>query len=187
MNPGTGLDDAEVMSQVRDGRLEMLAILFERHHARLFNFFLRLTHSRERSEDLVQELFVRVLKYRHSFRPNEPFTPWMYQVARHLHLSHLRRRRPELPLDDVLDHAPDPAESPVRQLERRQEEDLLRQALGRLPLRKRELLLLSRHEDLKYKDLAVMFECSLGALKVEVHRAVKDLRKAFLELQGGPA
>jgi RNA polymerase sigma-70 factor (ECF subfamily) len=111
----------------------------------------------------------------------------MYQIARHLHLSHLRQRRPELPLDDVLDYAPDPAESPMRELERREEQDLLRQALGRLPLRKRELLLLSRHEDLKYKDLAVMFECSLGALKVEVHRAVKDLRKAFLELQGGPA
>jgi RNA polymerase sigma factor (sigma-70 family) len=187
MNPGGSLDDAEVMSHVRDGRIEMLAILFERHHVRLFNFFLRLTQRREWSEDLVQELFLRVLKYRHSFRPNEPFTPWMYQIARHLHLSHLRQRRPELPLDDVLDHAPDSAESPVRRLERRQEQDLLGRALERLPLRKRELLLLSRHEDLKYKDLAVMFECSVGALKVEVHRAVKDLRKAFLELQGGAA
>ncbi len=181
------LDDAEVMCQVREGHLEMLAILFERHHVKLFNFFLHLTHDRDRSEDLVQELFVRLLKYRHTFRPDGPFRAWMYQVARHVHVSHLRRLKATLPLDEILDRAPDPGEPPSRRLERSQEEDLLRQALGRLPLRKRELLLLSREEDLKYEDLAVMFECSLGALKVQVHRAVKDLRKVFLELQGGPA
>jgi RNA polymerase sigma factor (sigma-70 family) len=95
------------MSAVKEGRLEMLAVLFERHHVRLFNFFLRLTRDRERSEDLVQELFVRVLKYRHTFRADGSFTAWMYQIARHVHLSHLRRLRPELPLDEILDRQPD--------------------------------------------------------------------------------
>jgi RNA polymerase sigma-70 factor, ECF subfamily len=181
------LDDALVMTQVKEGRLEMLAVLFERHHVRLFNFFLRLTRDRERSEDLVQELFVRILKYRHTFRPDGSFTAWAYQIARHVHLSHLRRQRPELPLDEVLDRHPDTAESVPRRLEREENENLLRQALERLPLRKRELLLLSRQPDLSYKDLAAMFECSLGAVKVSVHRAVHDLRKAFLEVQGGSA
>jgi RNA polymerase sigma-70 factor (ECF subfamily) len=181
------LDDALVMSAVKEGRLEMLAVLFERHHVRLFSFFLRLTRDRERSEDLVQELFVRILKYRHTFRTDGSFTAWMYQIARHVHLSHLRRQKPDLPLDEVLDHEPDSAESAPGRLEREEEEDHLRQALEKLPLRKRELLLLSRQPDLKYKDLAAMFECSVGAIKVSVHRAVHDLRKAFLEVQGGSA
>jgi len=181
------LDDALIMSAVKEGRLEMLAILFERHHVRLFNFFLRLTRDRERSEDLVQELFVRILKYRHTFRADGSFTAWAYQIARHVHLSQLRRQRPELPLDEILDRQPDPTESPSHRLEREEEEDFLQRALERLPLRKRELLLLSRQPDLKYKDLAVVFECSLGAVKVSVHRAVHDLRKAFLEVQGGSA
>ena len=181
------LDDAEVMSQVREGRLEMLAILFERHHVHLFGFFFRLTRDRERSEDLVQELFVRLLKYRHAFQPDRSFTAWMYQIARHLHFNHLRSQRPDLPIEDLLDREPDPAESALRRLEREEDQDLLRRALERLPLRKRELLLLSRHPDLKYADLAVLLECSLGAVKVGVHRAVADLRKAFLELQGGSA
>jgi RNA polymerase sigma-70 factor (ECF subfamily) len=181
------LDDALVMSEVKEGRLEMLAVLFERHHVRLFNFFLRLTRDRERSEDLVQELFVRILKYRHTFRPDGSFTAWAYKIARHVHLSHLRRLRPEIPIDEVLDRQPDAAETTPRRLEREENEDLLRRALERLPLRKRELLLLSRQPDLTYKDLAAMFECSLGAVKVGVHRAVHDLRKAFLEVQGGSA
>jgi RNA polymerase sigma-70 factor (ECF subfamily) len=181
------LDDALVMSAVKEGRLEMLAVLFERHHVRLFSFFLRLTRDRERSEDLVQELFVRILKYRHTFRTDGSFTAWIYQIARHVHLSHLRRQKPDLPLDEVLDLEPDLAESASARLEREEREDHLRQALGRLPLRKRELLLLSRQPDLTYKDLAAMFECSVGAVKVSVHRAVHDLRKAFLEVQGGSA
>ena len=163
----------------------MLAVLFERHHVRLFQFFLRLTRSRERSEDLVQEVFLRILKYRETFRAPSPFAPWMYQIARRVHVSHLRKQRGDLPVDELMDEVPDPGESAALLLERRQDQDLLREALERLPLRKRELLLLSRHEELGYKDLAVMFECSLGALKVEVHRAVKDLRKVFLKLQGG--
>jgi RNA polymerase sigma-70 factor (ECF subfamily) len=181
------LEDAAVMSAVKEGRLEMLAVLFERHHLRLFHFFLRLTRDRERSEDLVQELFVRILKYRHTFQPEGSFVAWMYQIARHVHYSHLRRRRPEQPLEAELDRQPDPAEPADRRLEREEEESLLKRALERLPLRKRELLLLSRHPDLQYKDLAAMFECSLGAVKVSVHRAVHDLRKAFLEVQGGSA
>lgn len=67
-------DDEQVMAQVRDGRVEMLAILFERHHVRLFNFFLRLTASRSASEDLVQEVFLRMLKYRHTYRGDSKFS-----------------------------------------------------------------------------------------------------------------
>jgi RNA polymerase sigma-70 factor (ECF subfamily) len=50
------------MEQVSAGKVEKLAILFEKHHVRLYNFFLRLTGRRNISEDLVQEVFIRILK-----------------------------------------------------------------------------------------------------------------------------
>lgn len=56
------MEDAEVMAQVRDGRVERLAVVFERHHLHLFNFFLRLTGQRGASEDLVQDVFLRLLR-----------------------------------------------------------------------------------------------------------------------------
>jgi hypothetical protein len=65
--------DTELMVAVRDGDLVQLGVLFERHHLHLFNFFLRLTGSRQLSGDLVQEAFIRILKYRKSFRlPGRP-------------------------------------------------------------------------------------------------------------------
>jgi RNA polymerase sigma factor (sigma-70 family) len=181
----SSLDDAAVMSQVRDGRVEMLAILFERHHVKLFNFFLRLCGNRSLSEDLVQELFLRILKYRHTYRGDGLFVAWMFRIARHVHINHLRRHQPEQPIDDILDQEPAAGDSPASQLEQSQNKELLQLALARLPLRKRELLLLSRQGNLKYKEIAELLECSMDAVKVQVHRAIKDLRKIFFEMQGG--
>ena len=80
------------MSQVRDGDLEKLGILFERHHVRLFIFFLRMTGDRAASEDLVQEVFVRMLKYRKSFRERGEFSAWMFALARNVSADYFGRR-----------------------------------------------------------------------------------------------
>src|SRR2546426_12257098 len=69
------LTDNQVMWKVRDGEGEKLGVLFERHHQRLFTFFFGLTGSREFSEDLVQEVFLRMLKYRHPTRPGNNNDP----------------------------------------------------------------------------------------------------------------
>ena len=61
--------DQAVMLTVRNGDVERISVLFHRHHRMLFNFFLRLTGNRSLSEDLVQEVFLRMLKYRQTFQP----------------------------------------------------------------------------------------------------------------------
>ena len=78
------------MAEVRDGDVARFDVLFERHHARLYNFFLRLTGRPGTSEDLVQEAFLRMLTYRSSYRATGPFTAWMYRIARNVFADHLR-------------------------------------------------------------------------------------------------
>jgi RNA polymerase sigma-70 factor (ECF subfamily) len=178
-------DDEHVMVQVRDGRVEMLAILFERHHVRIYNFFLRLTANRPLSEDLTQELFLRILKYRHTYRGESKFSTWMYQIARNLHIDQLRSRHPEIPIDDLYEEPPCPRSCPAEEAESGQEADLLARAMERLPLRKREVLLLSRFQNLKYGEIAGLLACSVESVKVQVHRSLKELRRHYLDLQGG--
>lgn len=178
------IDDEQAMVQVQEGRVEMLAILFERHHVRLYNFFLRLTGDRQLSEDLVQDVFLRILKYRHSFRGESKFSTWMYQIGRNAHIDHLRSRRPEIPMDEIWSEEPSPQPPPPQKAERDQEADLLARALERLPLRKREVLLLSRFQDLKYQEIAGLLKCSVESVKVQVHRSLKELRRHYLDLQG---
>src|SRR5258708_35075895 len=84
------------MLAVRDGDVERIGVLFDRHHRMLFNFFLRLTANRGLSEDLVQEVFFRMLKYRHTFQAGTNFTAWMYQIARNAQIDQARKHRLEV-------------------------------------------------------------------------------------------
>jgi RNA polymerase sigma factor (sigma-70 family) len=183
--PVASFSDNQLMEEVKNGRVEKLAVLFERHHVMLFNFFLRLSGNREASEDLVQDVFFRILKYRATFQGQSKFTVWMYQIARNAHIDHLRKRGQELPLDDQFGEAASLDISPQDSLDRDQEAALLRKALEKLPMKKREILILSRYQDMKYKDLAELFGCRVGTIKSYVHRAIKDLSDIYRELQGG--
>lgn len=179
------MEDAEAMAQVRDGRVERLAVVFERHHLYLFNYFLGQTRQRGASEDLVQEVFLRLLRYRASYRPGAPFAPWLWQIARNVHRDHVATQRPSQPLDEVHESMSDGQDGAEVHLMRTQDTTRLQSALARLDPAKRDLLLLSRNPDLPYKDLAQLLGCSVGALKVQVHRALKELRTVYLELHGG--
>src|SRR6266480_5942415 len=83
--------DEDLMLQVRDGAGEMLGVLFDRYQTPLFNFYSKLTGDRTLSEDLVQEVFLRILKYRQSYRPGTPFRAWVYQIARNARIDHFRK------------------------------------------------------------------------------------------------
>jgi RNA polymerase sigma-70 factor (ECF subfamily) len=174
------MSDEELMSQVRSGVGEMLGLLFERYQTPLFNFYLKLTGDRSVSEDLVQDVFFRILKYRQSYRVETPFRAWMYQIARNARLDYLRRRRPETSWEPEMS----PAVAPTDTAQQSQEALLLHRALMRMPEEKREVLVLSRFQDLKYEEIARLLDCETGTVKTRVHRALQELREIFLELQG---
>ena len=179
------------MQKVRDGEINKLAVLFERHHRALFNYFVRMTGDKALSEDLVQDVFFRVLKYRHTYQPGTLFAPWMYQIARNAQADSFQKRKVEMtPLDDeerpgleLASKEADPAES----FRRREDVRLLRRALARLSPEKREVLILSRFQDLKYEQIGEILACDAGAVKVRVFRALKSLGQIFFELSGEKA
>jgi len=72
----------ELMIAVRAGEIDKLGDLFERHHRPLYGFFVRHTGDRTASEDLVQLVFYRILKYRHTYRDEGRFSAWIYHLAR---------------------------------------------------------------------------------------------------------
>lgn len=186
----TALDPAAIdhadMLAVRAGDLARLGQLFERHHRPLYGFFVRLTGHTTASEDLVQTVFLRMLKYRHTYRDDGRFTTWMYHLARHVAADHHRKaasapsllEKPEA-IHDVADHAPAADEQAARA------DDLacMHRALARLSAEQRELLTLQRFQRLRHDELAALYGCTVGTMKVRVHRAVAALRDAFFALR----
>jgi RNA polymerase sigma-70 factor (ECF subfamily) len=186
--------DEALMAQVREGDLRRLAILFERHHRALFNFFVHMNGDPDLSDDLVQDVFFRILRYRASYDNRRPFSAWMYQIARNVNLDNARKRRSELQLAAEADEDERGPREPVsmtpdaeRAASRREEVRLLRKALELLPEDKREILILSRFQNLKYHEIAAILGCEVGAVKVRVYRATRALGQIFFELAGEKA
>ncbi len=171
------------MQLVQAGDTAQLAVLFERHHLALFRYLLGLTGDRALAEDFVQEVFFRVIKYAATYNTSLSFRVWLFGMGRNAYFDlHRKRRRevPQPPLYDVRSNALMPEEVITRQ----QDMQFLQQALQRLPVEKREVLLLSRYQNLRYDDIARILDCEVGAVKVRVYRALKELRETFCQLRG---
>lgn len=180
--PGPDADiDDRLMVGVQEGAVSLLGVLFERHQRALFNFFFRLTGSRQTSEDLVQEVFLRILRYRATYRPHSQFRTWMYHLARHVHIDRVKAARHEVAIDAVAEPV-DRTATTVDQLAQAQARALLRQALLRLPVEKREVLVLSRFHGLSYAEVGDVLGCEANAVKVRVFRAMQQLRQIVGEL-----
>jgi RNA polymerase sigma factor (sigma-70 family) len=176
--PQESASDDALMSRVRDGDVQALAPLFDRHHSALLNFYLRTSGNRASSEDLVQDVFVRILNYRRTYRPGSRFVTWMYQIARHARFDYLRKRHGEIEWDDAYASPVlpgDPAEAA-------QHRHWLALALQRLPDDKREVLVLSRFQGLPYDAIGQLLNCETGTIKVRVHRAMRELREHFHQI-----
>jgi RNA polymerase sigma factor (sigma-70 family) len=172
------------MTALQTGDVSRLALLFERHHRALFNFFLRLTGERQASEDLVQDVFLRILKYHATYRPGSQFRAWMYQLARHAWLDRRKPASQEVPLDALAADPPSRAPAVSEVLQQDQQAALVRRALAQLPEDKREVLVLSRYQGLSYEQVGTLLGIEVGAVKVRVYRAVRALRTILQELSG---
>ena len=177
--------DHELMIAVRAGEIRQLGELFERHHRRLYGFLLRLTNQPSVSEDLVQIVFYRILKYRHTYRDEGKFSAWIYHLARKVVADYFRKHASTpSPTDPAkLPEHPDPAPQPSEQAATAEDVALLRTALARLPLEQREVLVLSRLQHLEHKEIARLLDCSVGAIKVRAHRALKELREVYFKIR----
>jgi RNA polymerase sigma-70 factor (ECF subfamily) len=171
------------MKLVQAGDSTQLGTLFERHHVALFRYMLHLTRNRALSEDLVQEVFFRVLKYARSYDPGLSFPVWLYGMARNACFDSLNKGRAELTgneMGDIRSAEPMPEEA----IARKQDVMFLQEALRKLPDEKREILVLSRFHNLRYEDIARILKCEIGTVKVRAYRALKELREKFCELRG---
>jgi RNA polymerase sigma-70 factor (ECF subfamily) len=178
------LEDEQIMQEVRAGNVGKLEALFDRHNRALFRYFVRLTSDRSLSEDLVQDVFFRILKYRHTYQPETSFRAWMYQVGRNVWLDQAARRKGEVALPENAGEIGSSEMPADRQVLAKQETVLLRRALAAMPPEKREVLVMSRYQELKYEEIASVLKCEVGTVKVRVYRALRELGDRFFALGG---
>src|SRR3954463_1668202 len=87
------MTDETIMEAVKGGNLQQASLLFDRYHKKIFNFLARMTMDRELAEDLTQKGFLRLIKYRSSYREGARFQSWIYQVARNVFSDHYQANK----------------------------------------------------------------------------------------------
>ena len=172
------------MLKVKAGDLDKMGLLFERHHRQLFGFLFHMTHERELSEDLAQNVFYRMLKYRHTFSGDGEFKTWMYHLARNVVNDHgrsLKRNVRHLDIEDFAEKIGGGVAADMP-LHKKQELAFLQQAMNKLNEESREVLILSKFQELRYNEIARILDITEGAVKVRVHRAVSQLKNIFANI-----
>ena len=168
------LTDEILMSQVAHGNLEVLKILFERHHRHVFNFLYKMSGNRMLSEDITQEVFYKLMKYRTSYNDGK-FVSWLFTIARNSLNTHFRRVSNTYEDIDTLDY------KMVAEEAAQEDYSDLHLAINQLDATDRELVILNRIQEIKYKELAEIVGSTPGAVKTKVSRALKKLKTIYFQ------
>ncbi len=178
--------DNNLMLGVKAGDFGKMGLLYERYYRELYRFIFKMTSRKELSEDMVQNVFLRMLKYRKSFAGTGEFRTWMYHIARNtLHDQFRKEKRAPLsnsrPIGDVeVSLSTEPHADDL--IEKELDLHNLQSALDSLSVENRELLVLCRFQELKYSEIASLLNTTEGAVKVRIHRAINQLKTNYFEI-----
>jgi RNA polymerase sigma-70 factor (ECF subfamily) len=185
------LTDEDLMERYREGDARAFEVLLNRHSRSVYHFALRSVGRSDRAEDLMQEVFLRIVKGAANYRRRAKFTTWLYTIARNLCVDHLRRQkfRRTVSLDQpqgedpdgapLLDRVADDALLEDRRAMDRQFSRNLERALADLNPDQREVFLLREFEDLPFADIATIVGCPLNTVKSRMRYALEALRAAL--------
>ena len=176
------LDDADVVTSFLEGEERAFAELVERYQTRLLNFIYRTIGDREKAEDLVQEVFIRVYRHLHRFDRSKKFSTWIYTIASNLAKNELRNRsrnplvlfqtiRKNWQEDDRPLQFEDSSTRPDDLYRKRHLRELVESSVAQLPEHHREVFVLRELEGKSYEEIAEITATNLGTVKSRLNRA----------------
>ncbi len=169
------LSDEIIMQKVADGNLDLLKVLFDRHHKYVYNYLYKMSGDAMLSEDLTQDVFYKLIKYRSSYK-NGAFVSWLFSIARNNLKTHFSRNHKYHESVDVLDY-----KSIENEVDKQEDFGQLQNALNKLNPQDRELIILNRYQEIRYEELAEIVGSTPGAMKTRVCRILKKLKEIYLE------
>jgi RNA polymerase sigma-70 factor, ECF subfamily len=176
--------DAQLMLRVREGDDTSFALLLERHRGPVVHFLYRMVQNQAVSEELAQEVFLRVYRSRASYEPTAKFTTWLFRIATHVALNSIRDRKKEKGHESLDEDMLDGLERQVADRQQTVEQEMVhevklrevRQAIEALPAKQRAAVLMHKYEGLDYGQIAGVLSCSESAIKSLLFRAYESLR-----------
>jgi RNA polymerase sigma-70 factor (ECF subfamily) len=173
------------MARIREGDMEAFRLLVEMHQARVIGTISKMLGSDAESEDLAQQVFIRIWKSAPRYRPTAKFTTWLFRITRNLVFNELRRKRHFADQSEVIPEAVERAErEPDRVLLEGELQHAIQEAINQLPESQRMAIILRRYEEMSYEDIAKVMGTSVPAVKSILFRARAELRERLQKYLG---
>jgi RNA polymerase sigma factor (sigma-70 family) len=173
------LSDEQLMKHLAQGDQQAAGILYDRYHPKVFGYFVRMTRDRESSRDLTQNVFLKVIKYSHSWKEDKVFVYWLFRIARNILVDFHRAAKRFYDLDEEPEIAIRDMEQSIRTSEARESYELLLDAMAKLPPGYRELIEMNRFQGFSYREIAVTIDSNENAVKVKTFRAIQKLKEIY--------
>ena len=190
------LTDQEIVVLARQGREAAYRELIGRYQRPVFSLIYRLVRDREKSEDLAQDTFIKVLNALDRYDPSYKFSSWIFKIAHNTALDHLRKREPETLSLDGSPHARTAAEieattltpastdeSPEAFTSSRELGVEIEKAIGTLRAEYRTAILMCHVEGRPYEEIAQIMDVPLGTVKTYIHRGRNELKRQLAHLR----
>jgi len=177
--------------QCQQGQADAFAWLLQEYGPRLYGYFVRMTGSTTEAEDLLQEMFLKLLQRIKSYRHKGRFEPWLFRIAANMVRDRGRKLQrqyrafatgaePGNPLHRAAVETGEIAD-PAQPMEFAEQRDAMQEALWKLPERDREIILLRYYSGVSFKDIADQFQIPVGTAIAKVHRGLKKLKRMMTE------
>jgi RNA polymerase sigma-70 factor (ECF subfamily) len=175
--------DQGLIERFRAGERPAFDALVRRYQQPIYYLALRYLKNEADASDATQQTFVKVFKSLQRFRGASTFRTWIYRIAINLCLNHLRDKRREQPSEIAEDALTTTPTGPQRLIDDEQTKRL-REAISELPPKQRMVLELRIYDELKFREVAELINCSENAAKVNFHHAVTRLRVLLEKPEG---
>jgi RNA polymerase sigma factor (sigma-70 family) len=172
------LSDEILMEKVITGNLDFMKSLYERYANQILNYFFRLTRNYEDSQDLVQNVFLRIMQYRKAFNQNRIFKSWIFQIARNVFNNYYTGKKETIRNVENFDEQSFEYDEGLKQVN---DDETLFRSISKLPKDYQELIVLSKFNKLKYKEIAEIYETTEASVKNKLYRAMDNLRVLYLK------
>lgn len=184
--------DRDLIRRFKQGDKESFKGLVEKYQSRIYRIVLAMIGDRNDAEDLCQDIFVKVYRYLPRFRGESKFYTWLYRITINtcINAQNGKKRKPStVSLSHPAKEGQDPLSSRIQEdssrcsleiLENKELGTKIKAAINSLSDGMKELVILREIEDLSYKQLADVFQCSKGTIKSRLFRAREKLKKQLI-------
>lgn len=170
-------DDSLLMKRFAQGDSEALSILYSRYKKSLYSYFIHMTHDKSKSEDLLQNTFLRIAKYGRSYRHRGSFKAWLFAIARNEWVEQHRHRKKEESYPADFTTRVIASDDPHSELVSSDRKQRLMDALAQIDEDKREAIVLVKLRELKYREVAELLSEKESNIKIKVFRGMNQLRQ----------